>query len=145
MVFLEALPLTPNGKVDRRALPAPSGPRQEGKTDYVAPRTPVEELLTTIWSEVLGVKKIGVNDNFFDLGGHSLLALQVYAILKERTDRDLALVDLFSYPSIHALARYLDGTRPDDTDFAVVKARVDKQKEARLRSRRRFTQEKQDE
>jgi amino acid adenylation domain-containing protein/non-ribosomal peptide synthase protein (TIGR01720 family) len=76
-VRLETLPLTPNGKVDRRALPAPEGDRLELEAIYVAPRTPVEEMLANIWADVLRLERVGMHDNFFDLGGDSLLALQV--------------------------------------------------------------------
>ena len=75
--LLDALPLTPNGKVDRKALVPPDTARPRVGAAYVAPRTPTEETLAAIWSEVLEVDRIGVHDNFFELGGHSLLATQV--------------------------------------------------------------------
>ena len=75
LVPLEALPLSPNGKVDRRALPAPGA--AAGGAAFSAPRTPLEEMIAGIWSEVLKVDQVGVDDNFFVLGGHSLLATQV--------------------------------------------------------------------
>src|SRR5262249_42304762 len=77
LVALERLPLTPNGKLDRKALPAPEG-RPE-VIPYVAARTPMEELLTGIWEEVLHVERIGVHDDFFELGGNSLSATRVVA------------------------------------------------------------------
>jgi len=76
-VVLEALPLTPNGKIDRRALPAPE--MQTASSGYVAPRTATEQVLASIWCEVLKVERVGIEDNFFALGGHSLLATLVTA------------------------------------------------------------------
>ncbi|MDQ3900733.1 MAG: amino acid adenylation domain-containing protein, partial [Actinomycetota bacterium] len=74
-VTLDELPLTPNGKLDRKALPAPSyGPTTDS---YIAPRTDTEHTLAAIWTEVLGVKHVGVEDNFFELGGDSILSIQV--------------------------------------------------------------------
>ncbi|WP_099038964.1 non-ribosomal peptide synthetase [Mycobacterium neglectum] len=77
VVVLEALPLTVNGKLDKRALPAPEF-RGNG-ADYRAPGTPVEEILTGIYAQVLGVERVGVDDSFFDLGGDSILSMQVVA------------------------------------------------------------------
>src|SRR5205807_2029291 len=73
-VILEALPLNSNGKVDRRALPVPKMSDIERSEDVAAPRTPIEELIAGLWSEVLGLKQVGRHENFFELGGHSLLA-----------------------------------------------------------------------
>ena len=67
-VVLDALPTTANGKLDRRALPAPEARRSGAETSYVAPQTPVEEALAAIWAEVLGVERVGIDDDFFDLG-----------------------------------------------------------------------------
>jgi amino acid adenylation domain-containing protein len=75
--FLDKFPLTANGKVDRHALPKPDGRSRELETAFVAPRTPIEEILVAIWRDVLGRERIGIHDNFFDLGGHSLLATQL--------------------------------------------------------------------
>jgi acyl carrier protein len=103
-VMLESLPLTPNGKVDRRARPAPERLRPELGETYVAPRTAVEEVLAGIWSEVLGVERIGVEDNFFDLGGHSLLATQVVARVRDAFEVELPLRHLFEEPTVVGLA-----------------------------------------
>src|SRR5262249_5786556 len=75
-VMLDSLPLTPNGKVDRRALPAPDELNANLTRTPVAPRTPLEEALAAMWTEVLRVEPIGVQDNFFELGGQSLLAMR---------------------------------------------------------------------
>jgi amino acid adenylation domain-containing protein len=106
-VMLEKLPLTPNGKVDYRALPRPEGHNVGLKNEYVAPRTDVEQLLRNIWHEVTGIEKIGVHDNFFDLGGHSILMLKVQRKIREAFQRELSLVELFKYPTIHLLAECL--------------------------------------
>ena len=103
-VTLEAFPLTLNGKVDRRALPAPDPTRPELDESFVAPRTPVEEVLAGIWGEVLGVKRIGIYDNFFGLGGHSLLATQVISRACNTFHAELPLRSLFESPTIAALA-----------------------------------------
>src|SRR6185295_11360867 len=80
-VVLESLPLTPSGKLDRKALPAPEHASDDEK--YVAPRTPVEEVLAGIWAEVLRLDRVGVEESFFELGGHSLLATRVVSHVRE--------------------------------------------------------------
>ena len=101
IVVLETLPMTPSGKVDRLALPDPeeSAPSHE----HVAPRTPMEEAVATIWSRVLAIEPIGIEDDFFALGGHSLLATQVVAQVRSDFAIDLPLHSLFSYPTIESL------------------------------------------
>ncbi len=103
-VFLDSLPLTANGKIDRRALPSPDGARYESETEYVAPRTPLEEVLAGIWAELLFVDEIGVHDDFFVLGGHSLLATQLLARLLTMFKIELPLVAVFQYPTIAEFA-----------------------------------------
>ena len=100
-VTLESLPLTPNGKIDRKALPAPDITERE--TEYIAPRTQTEEIIASIFSDVLGVEKIGINDNFFELGGHSLLATQLISRLREAFSREIPLRELFSAPTVASL------------------------------------------
>ncbi len=107
---LAALPLSPHGKVDRRALPAPevSPPR-----DRVLPRTPAEERLAAVWSEVLGVEPLGVNDDFFALGGHSLLAVRLIFRIAEVTGVEVPVKALFENPTVARLAAWLEkGARP---------------------------------
>jgi amino acid adenylation domain-containing protein len=110
-VALDALPLTPNGKVDRRALPPPGHLRPGSGESYVAPRTPIEELLANIWSEVLAVERVGVDDNFFALGGHSLLATQVVSRIKETLHADIGLDALFEAPTVADLAHVIKAAR----------------------------------
>jgi amino acid adenylation domain-containing protein len=104
---LEKLPRTINGKIDRKALPKPELARGESQK-YVEPRNEVEQALAGIWSEVLKIEKIGINDNFFDLGGHSLLATQVVAKIRRLFGVELELRKLFEEPTIAALANILE-------------------------------------
>lgn len=101
--MLNALPLTPNGKVDRRALPIPDAGRPELNQTFVAPSTATEELLAEIWSEILGVEKIGIHDNFFDLGGHSLRVIQVVSRIRQTFDLKISVHHLFKNPTISKL------------------------------------------
>ncbi|MGC2062823.1 MAG: amino acid adenylation domain-containing protein [Thermodesulfovibrionales bacterium] len=103
-VALDSLPLTPSGKIDRRALPAPDSERPGAEDSYVAPRTPIEELLASIWSEILGLKQVGIHDNFFESGGHSLLATQVISRLRNAFQIQIPLRSLFESPTIAELA-----------------------------------------
>ncbi|MFM7171791.1 MAG: non-ribosomal peptide synthetase, partial [Caldilinea sp.] len=105
-VPLAALPLTPNGKVDRPGLPAPAYGDQAAS--FVAPRTPVEAKLAAIWASVLGVERVGVDDDFFALGGHSLLATQIVARLRQAFDVELTVKQLFAHPSVAALADWVE-------------------------------------
>jgi acyl carrier protein len=103
-VFLDGFPLTPNGKVDRRLLAAPDQSRPELGNAFMAPRTPVEALLTEIWAEVLKLDKIGIHDNFFHLGGHSLLATQIVSRIRESFQVEFPLRALFENPTVAKLA-----------------------------------------
>ena len=99
---VDALPRTPSGKVDRQALPDPDTLTEAG-AEYVAPCTPMEEAVAAIWAQVLGVDRVGVEDDFFALGGHSLLATQVVAQVRSDFAVDLPLHSLFSYPTVSSL------------------------------------------
>ncbi len=103
-VFLDRLPLTPNEKVDRRALPPPDQGRDQAGATYVAPGTPDEAALCELFAEVLGVRPIGLQDDFFDLGGHSLLATQLAARIRQRLQVELPLRRLFEAPTVAELA-----------------------------------------
>jgi natural product biosynthesis luciferase-like monooxygenase protein len=141
--FLDRLPLTPNRKVDRKALPvptrgrpnppAPSGIGVQGATagspaapassngpapgvDRADPDPGAARKVASIWKDLLGVDHVGLDDNFFDLGGHSLLTVQVHGRLREAFDREVRITDLFRYPTVRALARFL--ADPDTSDEA---------------------------
>ncbi|CAG0992279.1 partial surfactin family lipopeptide synthetase A, partial [Myxococcaceae bacterium] len=102
-VRLDALPLSGNGKIDRKALPAPDIAAQR-ESRYVAPRNPAEEILAAIWQEVLGLERVGVEDDFFDLGGHSLVAVQVLSRVRAAFDVEVPLRRVFESSTIAQLA-----------------------------------------
>jgi amino acid adenylation domain-containing protein len=110
-VVRESLPLTPNGKIDRAALPAPDADRSSAIAGFVAPRNPVEELMATVWSAVLGLPSVGVDDNYFELGGHSLLATQVVSRVRDAFGVEIPLRALFESPTVAGLAAYVTSAR----------------------------------
>ncbi len=101
-VLIERVPLTSNGKLDILALPEPN--LDEMMKEYEAPRTNVEEKLSRIWSDILGVKKVGINDNFFELGGHSLKATVLISKIHEELNKEISLKELFKSPTIKGLS-----------------------------------------
>jgi amino acid adenylation domain-containing protein/non-ribosomal peptide synthase protein (TIGR01720 family) len=106
-MILDSLPLTPNGKVDRRNLPAPARTRPDLEEIFVTPRNPIEEKLAGIWSQLLGLDVIGINDNFFHLGGHSLIATQMLARVREVFSVELFFPQIFINPTIASLAQLI--------------------------------------
>jgi amino acid adenylation domain-containing protein len=103
-VVLDRLPLTANGKVDRQSLPAPA---IESDASYTAPTDPTQEVLCTVFAEVLGVPQVGVHDNFFDLGGHSLLAMRLIGRIRVELGVEVPIRKIFDAPSVAELARVL--------------------------------------
>jgi amino acid adenylation domain-containing protein len=105
-VTLTAFPLTVSGKIDRLALPAPET-NLEIEDSYIAPRGALEEVLSTIFAEVLKLERIGVRDNFFDLGGHSLSATQIVSRVREAFRVELPVRKIFEQPTVEGLAQAL--------------------------------------
>jgi len=117
-VFLDSLPLTLSGKVDRKSLPPPAHDQLDSDRNYVAPRTPVEQVVAEIWGEVLNVDAVSILDNFFDVGGHSLFATQVTSRIRSILRVDLSLRKLFEAPTVEELSRLIlaDEKTPGDVE-----------------------------
>ena len=101
-VILDSLPLTPNGKIDRKALPKPDGEITR-EHEYVAPRSPSEEIIANIFATVVSVQNVGIHDNFFTLGGHSLLATQLISRLRLAFSVEIPLRTVFESPTVNQL------------------------------------------
>src|SRR5690349_7909988 len=110
-VMLETLPLNASGKVDRFALPAPAQNKLTAGEDFVPPRTPVEDVLATIWAETLGVDRIGIHDDFFLLGGHSLLVPRIVARVRSALQIELPMRTLFEASTVSLLAKEVERLR----------------------------------
>ncbi|MEV0681652.1 amino acid adenylation domain-containing protein [Actinosynnema sp. NPDC050436] len=125
--LLERVPTTGNGKVDRHALP----PIAEQRQDYVPPADATEELLARAWARLLGVERVGVEDNVFELGAHSLLVLRLHRIVRADLP-DLDIVDVFQHPTVRGLARHVTAGAP-------AAAHLDRARERAARRRRART------
>jgi len=108
LVMLDAFPLSANGKIDLKALPIPERTRAEADAAFHAPRTETEYQIARIWSELLGIDRIGTQDNFFQLGGHSLLAAQVLSRLRQKFGVAPPLRALFEAPTIAGIAKRVE-------------------------------------
>ncbi|MFZ0750365.1 MAG: non-ribosomal peptide synthetase, partial [Pyrinomonadaceae bacterium] len=115
-VLLDNLPLTQNGKVDLSALPLPGELTREPEETYVAPRNAVEEAIVGIWSQLLRVERVGVNDNFFHLGGHSIFAIQLLSRLNKAFSLDLQIRVIYDQPTLAELAAAIVQTQAEQAD-----------------------------
>lgn len=107
-IRLDEMPLTPNGKVDRKRLPVSTTNLSTGE-NFVQPQSATEKELQEIWSELLNRKDISMNDSFFELGGNSLMLIQLKEVITKRFEIDLSVQDLFAYPTIIELAKFIKG------------------------------------
>jgi len=105
---LHELPLTTNGKINRKALPALTD-APETDTEYIAPSNEFEEILHEIWSEVLNIQSIGVQDNFLMLGGTSLAAIRIATRMEEAFELEIPVNRVFEYPTISELGAHIEG------------------------------------
>lgn len=103
LVELMSLPLTPNGKIDRKLLPTPDFSKPDTQSSFTAPRTPIEQTLALLWSEILGIGKVGIYDNFFELGGDSILSMQLIAKARQKGIK-IAPKQIFDYQTVAELA-----------------------------------------
>jgi amino acid adenylation domain-containing protein len=140
VVLLERMPLTPNGKLDRKALLAVESKATLDANVSAASGSELEQKIAAIWQDILHIPKVHLDDNFFDLGGHSLLVVQVWSRLRGLVEKEPALIDLFTYPSIRSLARYLDQNQ-QAADESSVPDRVRRRKEYFSRKRKNLQRE----
>ncbi|OUD14132.1 hypothetical protein TPSD3_07295 [Thioflexithrix psekupsensis] len=124
-IQLPELPLTSNGKVDRAALPIPTQIQTQSAVAFLAASNSVEQQLVAIWQDLLHVKQVGVNDNFFDLGGHSLLILPMCEQIAQQLNYTLSPVDVFKYPTIRTLSALI---QPSDNTPTLSKHQKAKQR-----------------
>ena len=149
-IVLEDLPRTPNNKIDRKALPTPDRDRAGPTEHYTAPCNAMEKELSAIWADVLNVDRVGVNDNFFELGGHSLLLVRIQAKVQQLCGNKLSVVDLFQYPTVAGLARFLERGASTSNTVEQARQRAETRStgttraEARREARRRHRQQRVD-
>lgn len=139
---LQALPLTTNGKIDRKALPDSEGALTRTQAGFASPQSEAEKRIAQAWQEALKVDCVGRLDNFFDLGGHSLLVVSLRDRLAAEFEHELTPVDLFRYPTVASLARYLTAAPeatealPDEVRQQATRQRQALQQQRKLRGRR---------
>ncbi|MFS4457078.1 amino acid adenylation domain-containing protein [Maribacter sp. 2304DJ31-5] len=110
-IRVEDFPKTSSGKIDKKALPPPEYNRPGSAPLFKKPRTPLEKGIVKIWSELLRIPDIGIDDNFFEMGGNSLLSQKVSALMRERLDLEVPTIKIYQYPTTSAISEYLEKDR----------------------------------
>jgi len=137
VVFVDELPLSSNGKVDRKATAAQLDRPVARLAGYAPPETETEQLVAAVWQEVLGVERVGLDDNFFDLGGNSVQVVRAHRRLQEIFGRALPIVRIFSNPTTRYLASALAAALPAEGALSADRERALGRRAARGRKRRR--------
>ena len=130
IVEVTELPLTTSGKIDRKRLPKVEGMKLGGSKNDKAPSTEVERFIGEIWREQLQLTNIGIDDNLFDLGGHSLMLVVIHEKLAARFNDQVTIIDLFTYPTIATLAKFLEQSHDEAPLELVAQERADRQLQA---------------
>jgi amino acid adenylation domain-containing protein len=129
VVEIKEFPLTASGKIDRKRLPKVESIKSGNAENHREPRTEIERYIAEVVMEHLQVTNIGVEDNFFDLGGHSLLLTSIHAHLATRFNDRITMIDLFTYPTIATLAKYLERPEDDNSLELAALARADRKRQ----------------
>lgn len=133
LLLLDEMPLTRNGKIDRATLSSLENLVTQSEAEYLAPQTGIEKQVATVWQQVLGVERVGLQDNFFDLGGHSLLLIQLQRRLREDFETEISVIEIFQHPTVASLAEFFKQrkteTKPEPR-FKNVQERAGKMKKA---------------
>jgi len=135
LMIIQRIPLNPNGKVDRNALPKPSSKRSGPAVDYIPAGSETEMALAEIWSDVLGVDRVGIHNNFFDIGGTSVLSAKLIIKIRKRFNIDISIIRVYHYPTIELMANFISRGRQQSAASVEVKGRAQKQRAAFLRRR----------
>jgi uncharacterized protein YijF (DUF1287 family) len=137
-VPIDAWPLTPNGKIDRRRLPDLSASlRTTPTTPYAPPSDNVQAIMAGLWREILGLDRVGIDDNFFDVGGHSLLVVRLHRELSRQLPHTISLTDLYRFPTIRSLVGFLQSSDTTDS-LQHCDERANLRRDAMARRRRRI-------
>ena len=139
LVVLDEMPLTRNGKVDRVALASSEHQLTRQQDNYFAPQTDLEKKIASIWQQLLGIEKVGLEDNFFDVGGHSLLLIQLHGRLCEELGANVLIIDVFQHPTVASMAELL---QRDEGDTSAQQEKINKIQDRAARARKAATRNK---